>query len=195
MILLQAHWWQWYFPCHIDYQRFCRTTSRLYQSLSSWAMWVSKEKWEFLLGKMLWAHFRHVLTGQNSLSSVSTVKLRTKAEGREGYCHTAGKNCYFFSPITFHGHKFWGFFPHLFLISAFSSWLLSLVMKVSLRDMAEAKCPGLWVSGCCWPWGSPSRARHSCGGCGIPVWALSALGLQFRESGAFPNCWNSLRRR
>lgn len=72
-------------------------------------MWVSKEKWEFLLGKMLWAHFRQVLTGQNSLSSVSTVKLRTKAEGGKVTVILLGKTATFFPPITLHGCIFWGF--------------------------------------------------------------------------------------
>lgn len=155
-------------------------------------MQVSKEMWEFLLGEVLWAYFRQVLTRENSPSSVLTVRFRAKAEVKLITVILVGKTATFFSPSLFmviYSEVFHICFSSL----AASSWHLSLVMKMGLRDMAEAtKCPGLWVTGCCWPWGSPSRGRCSCG---ITVWPVSALGLQCWESGAFPNCWNSLRRR
>lgn len=111
--------------CDIGYQRFSGTTSRLYQPLTSWAMWVSKDKWEFLLGKMLWAHFRQVLTRQNSASSVLTVRLRTEVEVKEGDCYTIRKKRYFF-PLSL----FMGIYSEIFHICfsslAVSSWHLSL---------------------------------------------------------------------
>lgn len=95
-VLLQANRWQGYVPCQIGYQRFCRATSRLHQSLTSWAMQVSKEMWEFLLGEVLWAYFRQVLTRENSPSSVLTVRFRAKAEVKLITVILVGKTATFF---------------------------------------------------------------------------------------------------